>query len=162
MKKVLSALLATVVTVSLTGCDTKSRNESPQPMSKPFLSASESSYNSLPQAEESSVMDKSPDEPASSVSESNPSPLAAIIRPEVKEAIDSYEEFIDEYCKFMKEYTSSSNPMLMMSEYLDYMQRLSDMSEKFDKIDNSDWTTAETAYYTEVMLRCQNKLLDVI
>ncbi len=120
----------------------------------------DSSKNNQP--EESSAVDKSPEESTSNVSEDSTSLLAAIIRPDVKEAIDSYEEFIDEYCKFMKEYTSSSNPMLMMSEYLDYMQRLSDMSEKFDKIDDSDWTTAETAYYTEVMLRCQNKLLDIV
>lgn len=190
MKKVLSALLATVVTFSLTGCDNKGRNESPQPTSKPFLSTSESSSDLLPPTEEyssseqsadkstaaepetnseqlspmetSSKTDKAPDKPAETSSENSSSLLASIIRPDVKEAIDSYEEFIDEYCRFMKKYMSSSNPMLMMTEYLDYMQKMSDMSEKFDKLDDSDWTTAETAYYTEIMLRCQNKLLGVL
>lgn len=86
--------------------------------------------------------------------------LGDIIRPEVKEAIDSYEAFIDEYCEFMKKYATSDNPLTLMSEYMDYLQKVTEMGEKFDNMDSSDWTTAETAYYTEVMLRCQQKLLD--
>lgn len=86
--------------------------------------------------------------------------LGNIIRPEVKAAIDSYEAFIDEYCEFMRKYKDSDDQLALVSDYMDYLKKLSEMGEKFDKMDSSDWTAAETAYYTEVMLRCQKKLLD--
>lgn len=81
-----------------------------------------------------------------------------VIRPEVKEAIDSYEAFIDEYCDFMKKMSQTDNVITMMTEYLEYMQKLSDMGEKFDKIQEGDLTNAEIIYYTEVMLRCTQKI----
>lgn len=96
----------------------------------------------------------------SGASEDSSGILSELIRSEIKEAIDSYETFIDEYCVFMKKYSSSDNPLTLMSEYMDYLQELTEMGEKFDNMDESDWTAAETAYYTEVLLRCQKKLLD--
>ncbi len=132
---------------------------------------SESSTDNRGASEESSTFEESsaPEESSSeslheysgtSEESSSGGILGDIIRPEVKEAIDSYEAFIDEYCEFMKKYASSDNPLMLMSEYMDYLQELTEMGEKFDNMDESDWTAAETAYYTEVLLRCQKKLLD--
>lgn len=83
-----------------------------------------------------------------------------VIRPEIKEAIDSYEAFIDEYCDFLKKMSNTSDTATMLKEYNEYLGKLSEMSDKFDKIENEDLTTAESAYYTEVMLRCNKKMLE--
>lgn len=123
---------------------------------------------------ESSVSENTPDSslPEESTPESNSSEestpeestsdgiLDDLIRPDVKEAIDSYEAFIDEYCDFMKKYAASENPLTLMGEYADYLQKLTEMDKKFGKLEDDDMTVAEKAYYTEVLLRCQKKLLD--
>lgn len=78
------------------------------------------------------------------------------IRPDVKEAIDSYEKYIDDYCEFMKR--ADYGDMKWLSDYAKWMADLSDMQKKFDAIQDKDLTTAENNYYLEVLLRCNNKL----
>lgn len=82
------------------------------------------------------------------------------IRPEIKEAIDSYEGFIDEYCAFMEKYDSSDYSML--TQYLKLVEKELEMTRQFEAITDSDLTTAESLYYTEVNLRCTQKMLQVI
>ena len=84
-----------------------------------------------------------------------------VIRPEYKEAIDSYEAFFDEYIDFMTVYSESENPLSLLSEYLEYMTKLSDCMEKFDALEDDAANTAETAYYLEAQLRITQKLLSV-
>ena len=79
------------------------------------------------------------------------------IRPEVKEAIDSYEQFIDRYCEFMAR--EDYGDMKWLSDYAKWLEDYSKMQKKFDAINDGDLTTAENNYYTEVMLRCSSKLL---
>ena len=79
------------------------------------------------------------------------------IRPEIKEAIDSYEAFVDEYCEFMERYDSSDTSLL--SEYLELINKESEMLKKFEEIDRNGMTNAEALYYNEVSLRCSQKLL---
>lgn len=182
MKKKFAIVLAVIITAGLTGCSIlKRENPRGESGSSPILTStssstmstqpSESSTDNRGASEESSTFEESsaPEESSSeslheysgtSEESSSGGILGDIIRPEVKEAIDSYEAFIDEYCEFMKKYASSDNPLMLMSEYMDYLQELTEMGEKFDNMDESDWTAAETAYYTEVLLRCQKKLLD--
>lgn len=85
------------------------------------------------------------------------------IRPEIKEAIDSYEAFVDEYVEFMSTYSDSSSTdvMDMLTEYYDYLQKANDMSAKFDAIEDMDLTDEELSYYLEVQLRCSEKMLKV-
>lgn len=83
------------------------------------------------------------------------------IRPEFKEAMDSYEEFFDEYIAFMEKYASSSNPLGMMSDYLDYMNQYADAMEKLEKIESEDMSVEEEKYYLDVLNRINKKLLDV-
>lgn len=112
---------------------------------------------------ESSVVSSADHEASvTSVPEENSSGsiLGDVIRPEIKEAVDSYEAFVDEYCDFLKKMSKTSDTITMLEEYNKYIEKLSDMSEKFDKIENEDLTTAESAYYTEVMLRCNKKMLE--
>lgn len=79
------------------------------------------------------------------------------IRPEIKEAIDGYEAFVDEYCEFMKTYNSSDVTMLL--KYTELLSKEIELSEKFEEIDDKDLTDAEALYYSEVSLRCSQKLL---
>ncbi len=78
------------------------------------------------------------------------------IRPEIKEAIDSYEEFVDEYCSFMESYDATDFSLL--SKYAALLSKEAEMTEKFDSLEK-DLTDAESLYYTEVSLRCSQKLL---
>ncbi len=81
----------------------------------------------------------------------------SIIRPEVKEAIDSYEEFIDSYCAFMESYDASDTSQL--ATYTALVQKEIEMTAKFDAMDESAFTDAEADYYAEVDLRCAGKML---
>ncbi len=49
------------------------------------------------------------------------------VDPQLKAALDSYEEFIDEYVKFLKTYTQTNDPMAMLSEYTQYMTKYSEL-----------------------------------
>ena len=81
------------------------------------------------------------------------------IRPEVKEAIDSYESFIDEYCEFMEKYAKSGGTDLsLLVDYAKFVSSLSDYEEKMDAMED-DLTDAEYWYYYEVLTRCNEKLL---
>lgn len=80
------------------------------------------------------------------------------IRPDVKEAIDSYEAFVDTYCEFMKK--ADYGDMAWLAEYAKYMSKLSDYEKKMDAIKEKDLTKAENDYYLEVLMRCSKKMLD--
>ena len=82
------------------------------------------------------------------------------IRANVKEAIDAYERFIDEYIEFMNRFSNSgSSSLTLLADYAKYIEKLSDLEDKMDKMED-DLNDAETLYYTEVMLRCSQKLLN--
>lgn len=84
------------------------------------------------------------------------------IRPDFKQAMDSYEKFFDEYIAFMKEYQTSDNPLGMITEYLEFMTQYSEAMEDLQNMDATSMTPAESAYYTEVMLRINQKLYDSV
>lgn len=81
------------------------------------------------------------------------------IRPEFKEAMDSYEQFYDEYVAFMQKYKENPSDLTLLADYASYMARYEDTMNKLDAIDEDDLTTAELAYYIEVNARIQQKLL---
>ena len=84
------------------------------------------------------------------------------MRPEFKEAMDSYEKFFDDYVAFMKAYEESEDTMSMMAEYSAMMIQYADTMTKLQEIDQSALSVEETKYYTEVMLRINQKLLEVL
>lgn len=83
------------------------------------------------------------------------------IRASIKEFCKSYEDFIDEYCAFMKKYQSANeiDAAGMMGDYLKFTTKLADMESKAQILDDGSWNDAETAYYSEVLLRCSQKIL---
>lgn len=83
------------------------------------------------------------------------------IRPEFKEAMDSYEAFYDEYCDLLKQYAQNPSDLALLSKYADMMQKVVEVDEKFKAWDEKEMTTAEQKYYIEVTARITQKLLEV-
>ena len=83
------------------------------------------------------------------------------MRPEFKEAMNSYEAFYDEYCDFMKEYADNPSDLTLLSEYTDMMSKAADMSEKFDAWNEDEMNDAELKYYLDVNNRVAQELLEV-
>lgn len=82
------------------------------------------------------------------------------IRPEFKEAMDSYEAFFDEYVEFMKKYNSSTDTMSLLNDYMSFMTRYAEAMKGLEEIDESDLSSVEVLYYTEVMTRINAKLIE--
>ena len=82
------------------------------------------------------------------------------IRPEFKEAMDSYEVFFDEYCEFMKKYNESDDTTSLLADYTSYMVKYTDTMQKMNNISEDELTDAEVAYYSEVSARISAKLIE--
>lgn len=91
----------------------------------------------------------------------NSSELVDGMRPEFKEAMDSYEEFMDEYCEFMKKYSENPSDIGLLADYAKFMGEYADFVEDFEKWDDGEMNAAETKYYIEVQTRVNQKLLEV-
>lgn len=102
-----------------------------------------------------------PEESIESPSAESSSPTADGIRPEFKEAMDSYEKFFDEYIEFMNKYSESDNPTSMLLDYASYMAQFTEAMEKMDAVGEDELSTEELLYYTEVCSRINQKLLKV-
>lgn len=81
---------------------------------------------------------------------------ASGIRPEFKEAMDSYAAFFDSYCDFMRSYDSSD--LTMMAKYADFMTKYADAMDKLDAVDESELTPEEDDYYIQTMAHINNSL----
>ncbi len=88
--------------------------------------------------------------------------LADGMRPEFKDAMDSYEAFYDEYCDILKKYTENPSDMKLLADYTDMLAKAAEMAEKFDDWENADLNSTELKYYLDVNNRVTQKLLDVV
>lgn len=100
-------------------------------------------------------------ENAESEDENTNKELVDGMRPEFKEAMDSYEAFYDEYCDIMKKYAANPNDMEILNSYTEMMTKTAEMSEKFEAWEDNEMNDAELKYYLEVNNRVTKKLLDV-
>lgn len=93
------------------------------------------------------------------IEEENEEVSSDLIRPEMKEAIDAYEDFVDEYIAFMEKYEDSDGSDLsLLLDYTNFMSKLTDYTDKMEKMED-DMTDAEMVYYLEVMNRCNEKII---
>lgn len=83
------------------------------------------------------------------------------MRPEFKEAMDSYEAFFDEYCEFMQTYKENPTDLKLIGKYAEMVARELEMNEKIEELDNGDLNNEELKYYIEVTSRITQKMLDV-
>lgn len=98
----------------------------------------------------------------STASGTAPEELVDGMRPDFKNAMDSYETFMGEYCDFMAKYNESDGSDLsLLSDYASFLSQYAEMAESFETWDSEDLTDAETAYYLEVQTRVSQKLLEV-
>lgn len=80
------------------------------------------------------------------------------IRPEFKEAMDSYSAFFDSYCDFMKSYDSYNITMLI--KYSEMMTQYADTMEKIDAIDESTLSSEEDAYFLQTMAHINQEIAE--
>ena len=95
-------------------------------------------------------------------SESENAALSTELRPEFKNAMDSYEAFMNEYVEFMKKYEDSAgtNPELI-AQYAVIMSKYTQFAADFEKWEEEDMNEAEMKYYIEVEARVSQKLVEV-
>ena len=86
---------------------------------------------------------------------------ASQVDPNFKATMDSYEQFFDQYVDFMKKYKDSNYSADMLVDYTKMMQQYSDTMTKMDSIDQSTLSSADDAYYLEVLGRVTQKLASV-
>ena len=77
---------------------------------------------------------------------------------EFKAAMDEYEAFFDEYVAFMNKYSESGNSLSLLADYTSFLSRFTDAMAALDKIGGEDLNTADLKYYTEAMLRINQKI----
>ena len=125
--------------------------------SKEEFSKAESSKEESSSEKPEKEPTEEPEEEEPAEEESAEESQASGIRPDVKEAIDAYEAFIDEYCEFITVYSEDPTNAELIAEYLEFVVKLEEEERKIDALDK-DLTEEEDVYYTEVLLRCSEKL----
>lgn len=83
------------------------------------------------------------------------------MRPEFKEAMDSYETMMNEYCDFMEKYIASPSDLTLIADYAKYWETYTEAMEKLSAIENGEMNDAETKYYLEVTERVAQRLAKV-
>ncbi|MBQ9006302.1 MAG: hypothetical protein IJ092_08000 [Atopobiaceae bacterium] len=156
MKAVGSIVVMLIVGSFALGCSSGGSNGSKE--------SSEPAAKQEQQVEPEAEAEKEPEpEPEPVNEEEAPAVDATLIRPEFKEAMDSYEAFFDEYVEVMKAYQDDPTNAELMMRMSDMMVQEADMLKKFDAWESDEsMTTAETAYYLEVQSRIYAKLAEVM
>ena len=185
MKKVTAIILALVLVLALTGCDGKDLEEKISSAADRIEAGAESLGDKISSAADrieagaenlgdklSGLGDKlsgasepepeptdAPEPTAEPEGAGEAAPSDGDIRPEIKEAIDTYEEFFREYVDFMKSYDASNIGAL--SDYLSFLEKYTDYMQKLDDLEDADLNDAETIYLTQATLRIDQMLLEV-
>ena len=160
MKKVLSMFLGVMVAFLLVGCGGDSASGDKSDVSA--VETAETEVSETPAA----VEDTAEPEIVPETATPEPVPEEASesgdgLRPEFKEAMDSYEAFFDEYIAFMEKYSASDGSDLsILADYATYMSRYAEAMEAFEAWESEEMNVAETAYYIEVQTRINQKLMD--
>lgn len=65
------------------------------------------------------------------------------VEPNLKSFLDEYELFIDEYVELMKKYYKNPTDVALLTEYTDVLQHYNLFTEKPEKYDTEDISTAD-------------------
>lgn len=82
------------------------------------------------------------------------------VNPELKAFLDEYEAFMDEYIAFMKNYAESDDTAGMLLDYGNMMKEYADFMAAVGAYNTEEFSTADAAYYLEVVNRVNQKLLE--
>lgn len=85
------------------------------------------------------------------------------VTPEIKEALDSYEELMNSYCEFMERYqnASSAEALSMLGDYTKMLSQYTDAMSALSEIDQGSLDADDLAYYLDVTNRVTKRLLEV-
>lgn len=86
---------------------------------------------------------------------------ASGLRPEFKQAMDSYESFYNEYVDLLKQYKANPTDFSILTKYMSMLSKVEEIDAAFKAWDSSDMTSEELKYYLEVSTRIQKKLVDL-
>ena len=104
----------------------------------------------------------STDSTDNTISDASDEELVDGMRPEFKEAVDSYVEFMDAYVEFVAQSQAEDSPDAeMLKDYADYVSKLSEVNDKFDALDDGNMNDAESTYYINAQLDITKKLLEL-
>lgn len=106
--------------------------------------------------------DNMSNETTSPAQNDNADSTAGGIRPEFKEAMDSYEVFYTEYCDFMKKYSENPTDLTLLVKYADMLGKAEEMDKAFEAWDEDELTNEETKYYIDVNNRVMKMLVDAV
>ncbi len=113
-------------------------------------------------SEEAASQEMQTSAPAEKTEDTKTDELVDGMRPEFKEAMDSYEAFYDEYCAFLKKYMDDPSDLGLLAEYAEMMTKASEMDDKFEEWDEDEMNDAELKYYLEVQSRVMEQLTEAM
>lgn len=86
--------------------------------------------------------------------------LVGGLRPEFKEAMDSYKAFYTEYCEFMKEYSKNPSDLTLLANYVNLLAKAEEMNEAFEDWNEAELNNEELEYYLDVNNQVMQMLVD--
>lgn len=166
MKRVFIAIVT--IALLLTACgskkpvetiptETEPPTETVEKVTEPAVTVQTPTVSDEPTAEET--------EPAPSTDETIPEATENLVdgmRPEFKEAMDTYEAFYNEYCDLLSKYVQNPTDFSLLGQYAGMLSKAGEMDAAFKKWDEDDLNSAELQYYLEVNSRVLQKLAGVM
>lgn len=160
MKKIIAVLLSFVIIFTLAACGSTKTNSSPDENTVMDTSEEPTVSNDTNEAESKSAPDAQ-DALIENIHKSSDGTSGSDFDPDFRAVMGAYEEFIDEYVAFYEKYKASDSDLSMLTEYMKMMEKYAQWAEKMDTIDEDELSESDYIYYSEVMLRCSEKLMSV-
>lgn len=105
--------------------------------------------------------EESDSDDSSGSSDSDSGDLIDGMRPEFKEAVDSYKDFYNDYIDFLKDYADNPTNSKLISKYSKLASKAAEMDSKLEKWDDSEMNDAEMKYYLKITGDISQKLLEL-
>lgn len=149
MKKTSAMLAALLMALSLSACGSEQTPDSA------------AQTEQIPAADTAAQTEQTPAATPEETPASTDAASSEGIRPDFKEAMDSYEAFYQQYCDFMKKYQANPTDVKLLAEYPDMLAKADEMSKAFDAWEQDDLNKEELKYYLDVNNRVMQMLVDV-
>lgn len=162
MKKQISLLFAIVLLVSLCACGTKGADSAPTGVADAAASRAASADTAQPQESEAppEPVEVEPTEAPAGIA--NEAEASSAIRPEFKNAMDSYEAFYTDYCAMLEKYMQNPTDLTLLAQYSQLMSQAVEMDEAFNAWNSADLNNEELKYYLDVNNRVLKLLADMM
>lgn len=155
MKKHLSILFAIALLLCLCACGAKGADSAPAEAVAVPTPSPASTEAAQPQESEASSepMEAAPTKapaPSQEADIANEAAASSAIRPEFKNAMDSYEAFYTDYCAMLEKYMQNPTDLTLLAQYSQLMSQAAEMDEAFKAWDSADLNSEELKYYLDV------------